>query len=60
VAVMAKVKWADAPEEEPVSQPRRTRWRPNWIRISMLAFCLGFWWLIGWSVVHGLGLIHAQ
>jgi hypothetical protein len=56
---MAKIKWADTPEETPESQPRRTRWRPNWIRISMLAFCLGFWWLIGWSVVHGLEIIHA-
>lgn len=57
---MSKVKWAAAPEEEPVRQPRRTRWRPNWIRISMLAFCLGFWCLVGWGVAWVLEMIHAR
>jgi hypothetical protein len=55
---MAKVNRIAAPPAEQAYQAPRRRWRPNWIRIAMLAFCLGFWWLLGWSVVHGLEMIH--
>ncbi|MDB5440075.1 MAG: hypothetical protein JWM33_2502 [Caulobacteraceae bacterium] len=58
--MMSKLQRIDAPQEEPESQPRRTRWRPNWIRISMLTFCLAVWWLIGWGVVHGLEMFRAR
>lgn len=29
---------------------RRRRWRPCWIRISLLAGTLGFWWLVGSAI----------